>query len=76
LYDLADRVQIRGWQVPAYSLPANCEDLSIQRILVRHGVSRDIASLLLEDIKAAIEYFAQHPISSQLTSAEASGFHH
>ena len=46
LYDLADRLRSRGWQVPAYSLPANRQDLSIQRILVRHGVSRDLGSLL------------------------------
>jgi glutamate decarboxylase len=76
LYDLADRLRGRGWQVPAYTLPANCEDQSIQRILVRHGVSRDVASLLLDDMKAAIEYFAKHPIQSVLTSEEASGFHH
>ena len=46
LYDLADRLRSRGWQVPAYSLPANRQDLVIQRILVRHGVSRDLGSLL------------------------------
>ena len=51
LYDLADRLRARGWQVPAYSLPADCQNLVIQRILVRHGVSRDLGSLLLDDIK-------------------------
>jgi glutamate decarboxylase len=76
LYDLADRLRVRGWQVPAYSLPANCEDLAIQRILVRHGVSRDLASLLLADIKAALDYLARHPAQSSLTDTEASGFHH
>ena len=40
LYDLADRLRIYGWQVPAYSLPADCQNVVIQRILVRHGVSR------------------------------------
>ena len=76
LYDFADRLRARGWQVPAYSLPANAQDLSIQRILVRHGVSRDLGMLLVEDMKRAIEYFQQHPISSVMTAAEASGFHH
>ncbi len=76
LYDLADRLRARGWQVPAYSLPANREDLAIQRILVRHGVSRDLASLLLGDMKRALEYFEQHPIQSPLSEEEASGFHH
>jgi len=76
LYDLADRLRTRGWQVPAYALPANRQDLSIQRILVRHGVSRDLGSLLIEDIKAAIDYFKQHPVHTPMTSKEASGFHH
>ena len=40
LYDLSDRLRARGWQVPAYSMPPNREDLVVQRILVRHGVSR------------------------------------
>jgi len=76
LYDFADRLGARGWQVPAYTLPANCQDVSVQRILVRHGVSRDLAFLLIGDMKNAFEYFRKHPVESQLTSKEASGFHH
>ncbi|MGI9471359.1 MAG: glutamate decarboxylase [Rubripirellula sp.] len=76
LYDLADRLRTRGWQVPAYSLPANRQDLVIQRILVRHGVSRDLGSILLKDIREAIEYFHKHPIKNPLTAEEASGFSH
>lgn len=76
LYDLADRLSGRGWQVPAYSLPADCEDVVIQRILVRHGVSRDLASLLLENMRDALAHFETRPVSNQLTEKEASGFHH
>ena len=76
LYDLADRLRARGWQVPAYSLPAHCENEVIQRILVRHGVSRDLASLLLDDIKNAMAYFAKHPVQVPMDATEASGFHH
>ncbi|MEM8603666.1 MAG: glutamate decarboxylase [Cyanobacteria bacterium P01_H01_bin.121] len=76
LYELADRLRNRGWQVPAYSLPANCQDIVIQRILVRHGVSRDLCSLLLDDFKRALDYCLTHPFQSPLTHQEASGFHH
>ena len=76
LYDLADRLRSRGWQVPAYSLPANAEDIVIQRILVRHGVSRDLASLLLDDINRCLEYFREHPVTSPLSEHEAGGYHH
>ena len=48
LYDVADRLRARGWQVPAYPLTGSVSDISVQRILVRQGVSRDLAGLLLE----------------------------
>ncbi|MFC0284767.1 glutamate decarboxylase [Camelimonas abortus] len=76
LYDLADRLRSRGWQVPAYSMPANRQDLVVQRILVRHGVSRDLAELLLDDMRRAIDWFEKHPVSKPMTAAEASGFSH
>jgi glutamate decarboxylase len=67
---------VRGWQVPAYSLPAHCEGITVQRILVRHGVSRDLADLLLENIRQSLEFFASHPGPTALSEATASGFHH
>ena len=45
LYDLADRLRTRGWLVPAYPLLPNRADLVVQRVIVRHGFSRDMASL-------------------------------
>jgi glutamate decarboxylase len=76
LYDLADRLRVRGWQVPAYSMPPDREDLVVQRILVRNGVTRDLVSSLLEDFRRALEYFEKHPASSPLTAAEGTGYHH
>jgi len=76
LYDFADRLRSRGWQVPAYSLPPHREDLVIQRILVRHGVSHDLGALLIQDMKEALAHFEKHPSETRLTSEEASGFHH
>lgn len=76
LYDMADRLRTRGWQVPAYSLPANRQDLVIQRILVRHGVSRDLASLLIDDFKRAMAYFRTHTITTSTADKPANAFHH
>jgi len=74
LYDLADRVRMRGWQIASYPLPADRQDTVVQRILVRHGVSRDMASLLVADIRRALDYFAKHP-NAQTTDHRIS-FHH
>jgi glutamate decarboxylase len=76
LYDLADRLRVKGWQVPAYPLPPEREDLVVQRALVRHGVSRDLAGFLVQDIRAAVEFFRRHPVSTPLSRDEASGYHH
>jgi glutamate decarboxylase len=76
LYDLADRLRVRGWQVPAYPLTGSVSDISVQRILVRQGVSRDLCFLLLDDIRQAIEHFSKHPVSVAMTKEEAGGFSH
>lgn len=76
LYDLAEKLRARGWQVPAYSLPENAESIVVQRILVRQGVGLDLASLLLEDFKRALEYFKTHRVLDNLTEKEAGGFSH
>ena len=76
LYDLADRLRSRGWQVPAYSMPPNREDLVIQRILVRRGVSRDLGDLLLDDMRRCIDYFEKNPVSTPLTEETSGGYTH
>jgi glutamate decarboxylase len=76
LFDLADRLRTNGWQVPAYTLPKDREDLAIQRILVRHDFSRDLADLLLADYRRAMAHLDKHPLSTSMTAEESSGFHH
>ncbi len=61
LFDLADRLRMSGWQVPAYTLTGTASDIPVQRILVRQGVSRDLASLLLDDMRDAISPLRQAP---------------
>lgn len=76
LYDFSDRLRNRGWQIPAYSMPANREDLVVQRILVRHGVSMDLASLLIDDFKRCLDYFDKYPVAKSVDAAEATVFNH
>ncbi len=75
LFDLADRLQFRGWQVPAYTLPANCETTAVQRIVVRHGVSRGLADGLLADMQAGLAYLAKHP-AGEVPENGRQGFRH
>jgi glutamate decarboxylase len=76
LFDLADRLRMTGWQVPAYTLTGTASDIPVQRILVRQGVSRDLASLLINDMRDAIGHFDKHPVTVSMTKEESSGFSH
>ncbi len=67
LYDLADRLRTKGWLSPAYSMPPKAESVVVMRILVKHGFSKDLASLYLDDLKAALQHFKEHPITVPLT---------
>jgi glutamate decarboxylase len=76
LYDLADRLRIKGWQVPAYTLTGGASDVAVQRILVRQDVSRDLASLLMDDFRDALAHLERHPVTVSMTKEESSGFNH
>ena len=76
LYDLADRLRMRGWQVPAYPFTGELEKNTYQRILVKRDFTREMADLLLNDIRHAIEHFQKHPITSNLDASEAASFNH
>ena len=73
LYDLSERVRMRGWQIASYPLPSDRQNVVVQRILIRHGVSRDLAHLVLKDIKRAIEHLSKNPIPN---STARPGFNH
>jgi glutamate decarboxylase len=76
LFDLADRLRVRGWQVPAYPLTGELSSTVVQRALIRQDISYDQVELLIEDIRAAIDHLGRHPVSVPLVQPEAGGFHH
>ncbi len=61
VFDISEMVRDRGWLVPAYTMPANDEDVAVLRIVVKEGFSRDMADLLLEDLKRILQHFADQP---------------
>ena len=68
LFDLQAKLQQSGWMVPAYTMPANIEQLIVMRIVVRQGMSRDMADMLMGDIRNAVEEFEKlrYPTQSRL----------
>ncbi|MEV0141294.1 glutamate decarboxylase [Streptomyces globisporus] len=76
VFDVSRRLRERGWLVPAYTFPANRQDLSVLRVVCRNGFSSDLAELLVEDLKLFLpELRAQkHPVSHDRPAPTA--FHH
>jgi glutamate decarboxylase len=76
LFDLSDRLRVRGWQVAAYTMPPNIQETVVMRVLVRHGFSRDMADMLLEDTKRGVDYLLKHRPATPQTAAEGTMFSH
>jgi glutamate decarboxylase len=61
VFDVSDRLRMRGWQVPAYTFPDDMTDTAVMRIVVRNGFSRDLANLLLEDFRRQVKVLERNP---------------
>jgi glutamate decarboxylase len=75
LQHLSTRLRARGWLVPTYPLPDDLADVWVQRIVVRNGLSMDLAASLLGDIVEEVTYLdaLETPMPRE---AAAPGFHH
>lgn len=77
LYDLADRLLMRGWQVPAYPLPADLEDVLVQRYVVRADFGMNTAVDFMEDFNEAVKDLNQaHVLFHSKEEHGAQGFTH
>jgi glutamate decarboxylase len=74
VFDVARGMRERGWLLPAYTFPADREDLQVLRVVVRNGFSRDLADLLLDDLGRLYERLQQQ--TEPLADPAAGGFHH
>lgn len=76
LYDLADRLRMKGWLVPAYPMAADMSDTALQRIVVKVGLSRDLAASLIADIRAEVDFLDRLDAPLPRERSTGSGFHH
>ncbi|MEU0757503.1 glutamate decarboxylase [Streptomyces albogriseolus] len=76
VFDVARRLRENGWLVPAYTFPANRQDLAVLRVVCRNGFSEDLADLFAEDLTRLLpELRSQsHPLTRDRDAA--TGFHH
>ncbi|MFJ4287808.1 glutamate decarboxylase [Paenarthrobacter nicotinovorans] len=75
LHHLSERLRMNGWLVPAYPLPDGLSEVTVQRIVVRNGFTRDLASSFLADLTKAVDYL-DSLTSPMPTDRQSEGFHH
>ncbi len=75
LHQLSDRLRMSGWQVPTYPMPADLTEITVQRIVVRSGFSKDLAMDFLEDFREQVAYLES--LSAPLPDPQPTpGYHH
>ncbi|MGX7245495.1 glutamate decarboxylase [Enterococcus quebecensis] len=77
LYDLSDRLRMKGWQVPTYPLPKNMDDVLVQRIVVREDFGMNLAHDFIKDLQSALNELNQaHILFHDDDGLQSYGFTH
>jgi glutamate decarboxylase len=78
VFDVSERLRQRGWLVPAYTFPQNMQDTAVLRLVVRNGLSKDLADSLLSDLKTQVDALEAQPAPPLplLPGKQRSGFAH
>jgi glutamate decarboxylase len=73
VFHVSDQLRTWGWQVPAYTMPADATDVAVLRIVVREGFSLDLADSLLAKLREAVDHLREFPPGAEKPPA---GFSH
>jgi glutamate decarboxylase len=74
VFDLSEMLRVKGWLVPAYTMPPKLEDVAVLRVVVRNGFSHDLAEMLLSDLAWATDRLEKGGTSTDPDNRSA--FHH
>ncbi len=59
VFHLSEKLRQKGWIVPAYTLPANAEDIAVLRMVVKESFSKDMVEMFYSDMMEAVEKLEQ-----------------
>uniref|UniRef100_A0A162B4P9 glutamate decarboxylase n=1 Tax=Daucus carota subsp. sativus TaxID=79200 RepID=A0A162B4P9_DAUCS len=62
-FEISDTLKRFGWIVPAYTMPANAQHITVLRVVIREDFSRTLAERLVLDIIKVINYLDALPSS-------------
>ena len=75
VFDVSAGLREHGWQVPAYTFPADRTDLAVLRFVVRNGMTHSLADLLLDDVRRVLDRLGRQD-RPQRDAAHDSSFSH
>jgi glutamate decarboxylase len=74
VFDVSDRLRQAGWLVPAYTFPENLQDMAVLRIVIRAGMTSEMADLLIKHLEEQTEFL--EALDAPLPSERHAGFAH
>lgn len=54
VFEISDALRRFGWIIPAYTMPADAQDVAVLRVVVREDFSRSLAERLVSDIEKVV----------------------
>jgi len=75
VYDVSERLRGHGWIVPAYRMPDGMQHVHVLRVVVRNGFSRDLAELLVRDLRSVVDGLGRDDAQRD-RAGDRTGFHH
>jgi glutamate decarboxylase len=74
VFDVSAHLREAGWLVPAYTFPEDRTDLSVLRIVVRNGMTHDLADLFIDALTSVVAQLEKQ--EKPLRGKESSSFAH
>jgi glutamate decarboxylase len=74
VFDISRVLRQYGWLVPAYTFPANREDLAVLRVVVRNGFTPDLGDILVDHLGRVVHDLEQ--LGAPLPTPPSASFHH
>ena len=76
VFDVSRRLREHGWLVPAYTYPADRQDLAVLRVVCRNGFSEDLAGLLGDDLDRLLPELRGQAHPWDRPTSQKTAFHH
>uniref|UniRef100_A0A2C9VLF3 Glutamate decarboxylase n=1 Tax=Manihot esculenta TaxID=3983 RepID=A0A2C9VLF3_MANES len=69
VFDMSENLRRFGWIIPAYTIPADAEQIAVLRVVVREDFSRSLAERLIWHIEQVLEEMDSLPIQMSTKAA-------